>query len=38
MGILTFQGFVNSLHGLLNFEIGGLDCHFITTEYLSRVI
>jgi len=23
----------NSLHGLLNCEIGGLDCHVITTEY-----
>jgi len=21
------QTLVNSLHGLLNFEIGGLDCH-----------
>ena len=28
---------VNSLHGLLNCEIGGLDCLFITTEYISRV-
>jgi len=24
---------VNSLHGLLNCEIGGLDCRVITTEY-----
>jgi len=26
------QTFVNLLHGLLNCEIGGLDCHVITTE------
>ena len=26
------QIFVNSLHRLLNCEIGGLDCHVITTE------
>ena len=31
------QTLVNSLHGLLNFEIGGLDCHVITTEYRTRV-
>ena len=24
---------VNSLHGLLNCEIGGLDCHVIATKY-----
>jgi len=23
-----------SLHGLLNFEIGGLDCRVITAEYI----
>jgi len=34
MGTLTL---VNSLHGLLNSEIGGLDCHVITTEYISGV-
>jgi len=28
---------VNSLHGLLNYEIGGLDCHVITIEYITRV-
>jgi len=28
---------VNSLHGLLNCEIGRLDCHVITTEYRTRV-
>jgi len=28
---------VNSLHGLLNCEIGGLDCRVITTEYRARV-
>ena len=28
---------VNSLHGLFNGEIGGLDCHAITTEYRKRV-
>jgi len=26
------QTLVNLLHGLLNFEIGGLDCRVITTE------
>jgi len=31
------QTLVNSLHRLLNCEIGGLDCHFITTEYKTRV-
>mgnify|MGYP007133215882 CR=1 FL=1 len=25
---------MNSLHGLLNFEIGGLDCRVITTLYI----
>ena len=29
------QTLVNSLHGLPNCEIGGLDCHIITTEYIS---
>ena len=28
---------MNSLHGLLNCEIGGLDCHVITIEYRTRV-
>jgi len=28
---------MNSLHRLLNCEIGGLDCHVITTEYRTRV-
>jgi len=27
---------MNSLHGQLNCEIGGLDCHVITTEYRTR--
>ena len=27
------QTLVNSLHGLLNCEIGRLDCRVITTEY-----
>ena len=27
------QTLINSLHGLLNCEIGGLDCHVSTTEY-----
>ena len=27
------QTLMNSLHGLLNVEIGGLDCSVITTEY-----
>ena len=31
------QTFVNSLHRLLNCEIGGLDFRVITTEYISRV-
>ena len=31
------QTSVNSLHGLLNCEIGGLDCRVITTEYRTRV-
>ena len=31
------QTLVNSLHGLLNCEIGGLDCHVITTAYRTRV-
>ena len=30
------QTLVNSLHGRLNCEIGGLDCHVITW-YMSRV-
>jgi len=28
---------VNLLHRLLNCEIGGLDCHVITTKYRTRV-
>ena len=31
------QTLVKSLHGLLNCEIGGLDCRVITTEYKTRV-
>jgi len=31
------QTLVNSLHGLPNCEIGGLDSHVITTEYGTRV-
>jgi len=31
------QTLVKSLHGLLSFEIGGLDCPVITTEYRARV-
>jgi len=27
----------NSLHGLLNCELGESDCHVITTEYRTRV-
>jgi len=27
------QAFVNSLHRLLNCELGGLDCRVITTDY-----
>jgi len=30
------QKLVSSLHGLLNCEIGGLDCRVITTEYRTR--
>ena len=31
------QTLVNSLHRMLNCEIGGLDRHAITTEYRTRV-
>ena len=31
------QTLVNSLHGLLNCEIGGLECHVITPEYRTRI-
>jgi len=31
------QTLVNSLHGLLNCEIGGLVCHVIITEYITHV-
>ena len=31
------QKLVDSLHGLLNCEIGGLDCRVITTEYRTHV-
>jgi len=31
------QTIVNSLHGLLNCEIGALDCHAITTDYRTRI-
>ena len=31
------QKLMNSLHGLLNCEIDGLDGHVITAEYGSRV-
>jgi len=31
------QKLVNSLHRLLNCEIGGLDSHVITAEYNTRV-
>ena len=31
------QKLVNSLHGLLNCEMGGLDCRVITTEYREHV-
>jgi len=34
---MRYLTLVNSLNGLLNFEIGGLDCHVITTEYRTRV-
>ena len=32
------QTLVNSLCGMLNFEIGGLDCRVITTEYRRQSI
>jgi len=32
------QKLVNSLHGLLNSEIAGIDCHVITPEYRTRAI
>jgi len=28
---------MNSFHGLLNCEIGGLECRVIVTEYKTRV-
>jgi len=31
------QTLVNSLHGQLNYEIGGLDCRVITTGYRTLV-
>jgi len=31
------QTLKNSLHGLFHCEMGGLDCHVISTEYISRV-
>jgi len=31
------QKLLNSLHGLLNCEIGELDCHVFTTEYRTHV-
>jgi len=31
------QTLVNSLHGLLNCEIGGLNLYVITTEYIEHV-
>jgi len=31
------QTLMKSLHGLLNFEIRGLDCRVITAEDISRV-
>ena len=33
----TDKTLVNSLHGLLNCGISGLDCHVITPEYRTRV-
>jgi len=32
------QTLVNSLHGLLNFEISGLECHVITPEYIYNAL
>ena len=32
----SYQTLVHSLHGLLNCEIGRLDCHSIPTEYRTR--
>ena len=31
------QTLMNSLHGLLNCEIGGLDCHVYVQRYRTRV-
>ena len=31
------QTLVNSLHGLLDCEIGGLDWHVITRQYITHV-
>jgi len=35
--IVYEQKRVNSLHGLLNCEIGGFECRAITTKYRTRV-
>jgi len=35
--VIIDQTLVNTLHGLLNFEISGLDCRVILTEYRTRV-
>ena len=35
--VIIDQTLVNTLHGVLNFEISGLDCRVILTEYRTRV-
>jgi len=33
----TLTRHLNSLPRLMNYEIGGFDCHVITTEYIEHV-
>ena len=35
--LLVDQTLVNALHGLLNYDIGRLDCCVITTEFIKQV-
>jgi len=34
---IAWEHYMGSLHGVLNFEIGGLDSRVFTKEYSSRV-
>ena len=35
--LLLFLLVLLLLHGLLNFELGGIDCHVIITAYRSHI-